>query len=487
MNFNRRQLFVAVVALGLSWGVCAAEGPDLPDIGDSAGSVISPEQERRIGEEVMRELRRLAPVVTDDEVEDYIQEVGNSLSKFANYDQNFHFFMLESPVINAFAVPGGVVAVHTGLLLDTETESELASVLGHEISHVTQRHGARSIEAQSHMTVPMVASLVAAIALAAVNPQAGAAAMMAGQAAAQQHVLNFTRENEKEADALGQQLMEKAGYDTQKMAVFFERMQRATRYNDPAFIPEYLRSHPITVNRIAEARNRAARSHQEIIREDSFKYFLIKAKLRVMADPDPMQGVRYFQEQLAKGEYVQEEVARYGYALGLTEAGDFDKARVEVNKLIAQFPEVVAFRIAAGHIEQKANRFAAALPHIEKAYRLEPEGRAAVYGYINALLLVDRAEEAKSLLGKYGFAERRDPKYYKLLADAENRLGQNADAHHSLAEYYLSVGEFPYAAEQLRIARESPGLSNYQRQKIVARLEEVEDTMQKLEIDQRRR
>ena len=155
--------------------------------------------------------------------------------------------------------------------------------------------------------------------------------------------------------------------------------------------------------------------------------------------------------------------------------------------MIAQFPEVVAFRIAAGHIEQKANRFAAALPHIEKAYRLEPEGRAAVYGYINALLLVDRAEEAKSLLGKYGFAERRDPKYYKLLADAENRLGQNADAHHSLAEYYLSVGEFPYAAEQLRIARESPGLSNYQRQKIVARLEEVEDTMQKLEIDQRRR
>jgi predicted Zn-dependent protease len=179
-------------------------------------------------------------------------------------------------------------------------------------------------------------------------------------------------------------------------------------------------------------------------------------------------------------------VARYGYALALTEAGDFEHARIEINKLLAQYPAMIAFQLAAGRLEQKANRFDAALPYFAKAYEIEPESRAAVYGYINALLLVDRAEEAKALLGKYGTSDHRDPKFYKMLADAETRLGQDANAHHSLAEFYALSGEWPYAAEQLRLARETPGLSNYQRQKIVARLEEVEDTIHQ-QMDERRR
>ena len=147
---------------------------------------------------------------------------------------------------------------------------------------------------------------------------------------------------------------------------------------------------------------------------------------------------------------------------------------------------MISFHLAAGQLEQRADRYQAALTHFEQAYELDTENRAAVYGYVGALLLVDRAADAKKLLSQYGLAERRDPKYYQLLADAETRLGDGANAHHSLAEYYLSVGEFPYAAEQLRIARETPGLSNYQRQKIVARLEEVEDTIQRLDEDRRR-
>ena len=315
----------------------------------------------------------------------------------------------------------------------------------------------------------------------AVNPQAGAGALMAGQAAAQQMQINFTRANEKEADALGIQLMNDAHYDAHMMASFFERMQRASRYTDPAYIPEYLRTHPITINRIAEARNRAAQIKQSKVHGDSLKYHLIKAKLRVMGEPDPTQSVRYFQEALARHDDNEPlEAVRYGYALALNEVGDFDKARNELAKLIEAQPNNIAFRIAAGQVDQHATLFAAALPYFAKAYELEPESRAAVYGYVNALLLVGRAQDAKDLLGSYGLSERRDPKYYKLLADAQNHLGEKPEAHHSLAEYYYSVGEFPYAAEQLRIARESPGLSNYQRQKIVARLEEVEDTIQRL-------
>ena len=483
MKYQLRPIAVLLAALGASAPLNAADQIELPEIGDSSGAIISPEQEHRLGEEYMRQIRRQAPIVSDDEVEDYIQGLGSSLSKYTNYELPFHFFMIQAPVINAFALPGGYVAVYSELMLQTENESELASVLGHEISHVTQRHGARMIEEAAHMSAPMIASMVAGLVLMAVNPQAGAGALLAGQAAAQQMQINFTRANEKEADALGIQLMNHASYDVNMMPSFFERMQRASRYTDPSFIPEYLRTHPITINRIAEARNRAAQIKQSGVHEDNFRYHLIKAKLRVMAEPDPMQAVRYFQERLAKHESDHEEVDQYGYALSLLEAGDFVKARIELAKLIDAYSGMTAFRIAAGQLEQRANHYAEALPYFAKAYELEPESRAAVYGYVNALLLVDRAQDAKQLLGSYGLSERRDPKFYKLLADAQDRLGEAPEAHHSLAEYYYGVGEFPYAAEQLRIARESPGLSNYQRQKIVARLEEVEDTIQRLMDD----
>ena len=483
-KFQRMLLFVGALAIAPA---SAQEAIDLPDIGDSAGSIISPEQERKLGEGFMRMLRRHAPLVTDEEVEDYIQMLGHSLSDHSDYDGEFYYFVIDSSVVNAFAVPGGFVGFHTGLILESQTEAELASVVGHEISHVTQRHGARSIEAQANMSLPNMIALVGAIALAAANPQAGAAAIMASQAAAVQQQINFTRANEKEADALGLRLMKDAGYDTEKMAVFFERMQRANRYNDPAYIPEYLRTHPITINRIAEARSRAETVKPVVVREDSYMYHLIKAKLRVRAESDPMQALHKFETELRDGEYQYLEVARYGYALALTETGDFDQARVELQKLLAEFPTVLSFHLAAGRLEHAAREYEAGLKHFEQAYALDKESRAAVYGYINALLLVNRAKEAKTLLRGYGLSDRRDPRFYKLLAESEDKLGETANSHHSLAEYYLSMGEFPYAAEQLRLARATPGLSNYQRQKIIARLEEVEETLIKLEDEQRGR
>ena len=177
----------------------------------------------------MRQMRKLAPLVTDPEVEDYIQQLGRSLSDHTDYHNEFEFFVIDSNVVNAFAVPGGFVAFHTGLILRTENESELASVMGHEIVHVTQRHGARGIEAGRRMNMPAMAAMFAAIALTAIDPEAGAAAIMATQAAAQQFQINFTRSNEKEADALGIRLVAAAGYDTRKMADFFEKTAKQTK------------------------------------------------------------------------------------------------------------------------------------------------------------------------------------------------------------------------------------------------------------------
>ncbi len=486
MKAKRALVSLAVAAAFAVPPLPAQERIELPTLGDSAGALISPEQERKLGENFMREMRRQAPIVYDEEVEDYIQQLGDSLGDNSDYYGDFSFYVIDSPVINAFAVPGGFIFFHTGLILETQTESELASVVGHEISHVTQRHGARMIEAASQMNLPMIAATIGALLLAVANPEAGTAALMGTQAAAAQAQINFTRANEKEADSLGLRLMSDAGFDTADMAVFFERMQRANRYSDPAFIPEYLRTHPINVNRIAEARSRAQSIRPATIREDSYQYHLIKAKLRVRSAQNPMDARHLFQTRLEQGSGTYEEVARYGYALALIETGDFTQARVELAKLIADYPTLVSFHIAAGQLERQARDYAASLDHYERAFALEPENRAAVYGYTNALLLVGQSAEAKQVLRDYGLSDRRDPKFYKLLAESETQLGQTANAHHSLAEYYLSVGEYPHAAEQLRIARETPGLSNYQRQKIVARLDEVEQTIINLEREQRR-
>jgi beta-barrel assembly-enhancing protease len=473
--------FFLLAMFVLSNFVGSQENIDLPDFGDSAGAIISPEQERKLGENFIRQMRKLAPLVEDEEIEDYVRGIGENLAEHAGYYGDFQFFVIDSSAINAFAVPGGFVAFHTGLILETEHEAELASVMGHEISHVTQRHGARMIEAGQRMNMPAMAAMFGAIVLAAVNPEAGMAALMATQAAAQQFQINFTRANEKEADSIGIRLMADAGYDTSKMSTFFDKMMRASRYSDPRYIPEYLRTHPITINRISAAYSRAQTVRPEIAREDSYDYYLVKAKLKVRAAADPAQAVRVFESVLKHHRYDYVEVARYGYALALTDAGNFVKARAELEDLIELFPTIVPYRTAAGALEKKARDYVRSAVNFKRAYELEPENRAAVYGYVDALITLARAEQAKSILTDYGLSDKRDPRYFNLLARTENLLGQTVKEHSALAEYYLSVGQFPHAAEQLRLARRTKGLSNYQRQKILYRLDEVEQIILDLE------
>ena len=294
------------------------------------------------------------------------------------------------------------------------------------------------------------------------------------------------RSIDNEAYALGIQLVAAAGYDTRKMADFFEKMQRASRFTDPGLIPEYLRTHPITVNRIAEARGRAERIRPSVIREDSYQYHLVKAKLEVRAQFDPAEAVSIFEYKMKNKDYVHPEVARYGYALALSEAGHFEKAQSEISDLIQHYPTVVPFHLAAGAIESKVRKYDQAITHFRKAYTLEPENRAAVYGYVDSLLNIKSSANAKKVLSNYGLSDRRDPKYYNLLAKAESGLGDEVNSFTATAEYYLSVGEYAHAAEQLRMESSTKTLSNYQRQKIIYRLGQIEKLILEMEQDKLR-
>ena len=219
---------------------------DLPEIGDSAGSVISPEFERRLGQAFMRQVRQQVKIVQDPEVESYIQSIGYQLVAQSDTNtQPFTFFIVDDPQINAFAAPGGVIGVNSGVILNSRTESELAAVMAHEIVHVTQRHMARTIEDAGKFSLPIAAAMIGAILLGTQSAEAGSAALAIISGASIQHQINFTRTNEEEADRVGMQLLARSDYDPRGMPAFFERLQQSSRYYRGQ-APEFLQTHPLT-------------------------------------------------------------------------------------------------------------------------------------------------------------------------------------------------------------------------------------------------
>ena len=231
---------------------------ELPDIASSAESLFTPVEEQRIGRAFMRSIRDSLPIIEDQLLSDYINALGQRLvSKLKTTPQNFYFFLVNQQEINAFAGPAGNIGVNSGLILATESESELAAVLAHEISHITQHHLARAFEDAGNLSIPTAALLLAAILLGATTGAgAGIAAAAGVQAAAIQHQLNFTRADEQEADTMGMKLLAAAGFDPHAMPAFFERLSQSSRL-DENNAPEFLQTHPVTSNRIADAMGRS--------------------------------------------------------------------------------------------------------------------------------------------------------------------------------------------------------------------------------------
>jgi len=246
--------FQTALAALLIAGTALAD--ELPDLGDVSQSALSPAQERKLGEGIMAQIRSNPAYLDDAEVNDYLDTLGYRLvSNSPDPSGAFEFFALEDSAINAFALPGGFIGVHSGLISAAQGESELASVMSHEIAHVTQRHIARLIAAQQRIGLASMAALAVAILAARSNSQVSAAAIAAAQAGSIQSQLNFTREHEREADRIGLQIMEKSGFDVHAMPIFFERLQKATRVYETG-APSHLRTHPLTFERIADIQSR---------------------------------------------------------------------------------------------------------------------------------------------------------------------------------------------------------------------------------------
>lgn len=431
---------------------------ELPDMGDSSGTLMSPAEEKEFGEAFFRSLHSQITINQDADVQEYIQSIGHKLA--ANSDapsHPFHFFVVMENDINAFAGPGGYIGVNSGLILMTEAESELASVIAHEISHVTQRHLFRAAEAASRLSIPTVAGMLAAILLGTQSPALGQAAIMAIQAGSVQFQINFTRENEEEADRVGMQTLANSQYDPRSMPTFFERLQQSTRYYGQD-IPEFLRTHPVTTSRISDSRGRAE-TYPYKQYPDSLDYQLTKAKIRVLTTSDPAEAQEYFQSRLTRGTTEQRTVARYGMGLIALKKEKYKEAEAIFQPLTQQYPEQQQYAAALARTALYARNYNTAVSRYQKLIKQFPDNAAIKLEYISSLIKAGKIEQARKNLFSLNPDTQKIPSYWQLLAQVYSVLNQPAESHRYLAEYYFAIGQTKEAILQIRLAQESKGLN----------------------------
>ena len=451
--FRSAVVAAAIAALGLTPAGNAPHAQDtirLPDIGDSSGSVITPTQEQELGQAFFRNLHTQLKINQDPEIEQFIQSLGGRLAAHSdNPGQPFYFFVVLESAINAFAGPGGYIGVNSGLVTVTESESELASVLSHEIAHVTQRHLTRAFESASRMSLPMAAAMLAAILIGTQSAQLGQAALIAAQAGSMQQRIDFTRSDEQEADRVGMHILSRTNFDPRGMPAFFERLQRASRYYGDG-PPEFLRTHPVTVSRIADSRGRAEKYPFRQY-TDSLGYLLFKAKLRVMTAKRPIDAVNHFRATLDQGTAVQKAASQYGFGLALLAASRLDQAQAVFQDLAGHRPEQPQFVNALAKSKLEAGRTREALALYSEAMDYFPDNRAIMLDYTKALLKTKHYDRARSLLRDYSRSHPPTAEIYQLLAEATGNLGKKAEAHRYLAEYYYAIGQTESAITQTEI------------------------------------
>ncbi len=467
-------------ASGLGTGSSAVD-QDLPDLGSPATAAVSLDEEYRAGLGWFSQIRSTGQIIEDPEVSDYIQEIGHSLSSHAEEGQHqFYYFVLREPVINAFAMPGGFIAINSGLILATSNENELAGVMAHETAHVTQRHIVRGILEQSHAGLMSTAAMLAAILLGATagrgDPGAMEGAILATQSAAIQHQINYTRSQEFEADRIGIGTMASAGYDPLGMASFFQTLDRNSP--DPSRVKavEFLIDHPLSAERVAEARNRAEQIGR-IRHADSLSYTLMKERLRsLVGDP---QSARDYYASLIKNGGGKNIEDRYGMAVAEIATRNPALAIPDLQALVKEYPKVDQFYGALGQAYLANGQLKESQAILDKAENLFPRNRPITIRLAETLMHSGQNKRAQLILDDlFNFVEPT-PDQTRLIAKAANAAGDYADSYYYMSYYYLMSGDFKMAANQLQLGLGMPNLDPIQRARLSARLEEVRAAMPK--------
>ena len=423
-RFAKAPTYLLISALlGSSFAAQADSFSALPEIGTTAASTLTIEKEMEYGDAYMRMLRASRPVISDPLLSEYLQDLGHRLVANAEDVRTpFNFFMIQNREINAFAFFGGHVAIHSGLFLHARTESELASVIAHEIAHVTQRHLARSMEDQAKKSPATMAALIGSLMLAIASPEAGIAAIHATTAASAQGQINYTRSNEKEADRIGIATLAKSGFEVQAMPRFFGRLAEQYRYVSTP--PAMLLTHPLPESRISDSRGRASQYPAKQVKT-SERYQLARARIIARyAGIDSDASLEWFNRQLKKASASQKPALNYGKALVFIDSGKYQQAHQLLDPLLAAEPNNRFYIDSATDLDLYENNFDRAITRLEKALAANPDHKVLRLNLAHALQKAGRAKDSITLLTRYTYDNADDTNGWHLLAQSYADIGR---------------------------------------------------------------
>ena len=477
-------LLIVMACLVITSGA-GADDIQIPDMGSPADAVLSKSEEARFGRAIMADIRRRGGVVEDPLVNEYVNEIGRRISAQSNDgSHSFEFFVVDDERINAFALPGGYIGVHTGLLEATRNEDELAGVLAHEIAHVTQRHIARAIHANQRQGLLTTAMMLGAIILGAT---AGSDAFQAGMAVAQgtaaQQQIDFTRSNEHEADRIGIGALSDAGYDPHGMASFFEVMARQQPASLEMRAPEFLRTHPVTTDRIAEARVRA-QDYPRVQSSDSTNYGIARARMIVARHDTAAEAIAYYERRDYKH---QTDIEKYGRAIAYQRAGRHLDANRIFAELAAKDQKVIAFHIGLGQTLLELEQYAAGANTFNQAIELSPRNVPLVVMYGEYLIRLGRPDDAHALLLDLLNNVPPTPEQVRLIARAASEAGDDAESYYYMSEYRLMTGDLIGGIRSLQQALALPEIQEIQRIRFEARIDFIREFMSEEQLKQMRR
>ncbi len=489
--FKKLNLFF-FITLSFLFAVNAQAASDLPDIGDSSSNVLTPSMANSIGTRLVRYLKRKKKVFEDPLVTEYINSLGNILaSNSDDAGKKFHFFIIKDHTINAFAAPGRVIGIHSGLMNIAQTESELAAVLAHEVAHVTQHHIARFFEARRRHTLISTVAVLAALLIG--DKELQKAAFVGSAAGSAQAALNFTRSNEKEADNIGMQVLIDSGFNPHAMPRFFGRMQDASG-SYGTLVPEFLRTHPVSANRIAEATNRISTSIKYKAK-NSINFYLIKSRIKVLRSNPGKKLSNYFRNKLktaiaykkklktvktnkTKLKMTRYNIAayKYGLVLSLTKSRRYAAATKVLQPLLINDPARLAYIIAQADIALGQKQSKRVKLIYDTALDFFPKSSAIIYYYGDAMLHLGKVKKARKVFQKY-LANDPENKFnaemHNLYALASARSGYLGEAYLHKAEFYYLNGYTKAAIGQLTKASQVKNINNFLAAKISARLSQL--------------
>ncbi|MDF1644752.1 MAG: M48 family metalloprotease [Pseudomonadales bacterium] len=445
-----------------TWGAAnptQPKEPNLPYLGDASSAIVSPQQEYWLGRAWLRQFRRQVSTLDDPLISHYLEKLVYRLvpgSGLGNWP--LELVVVDNSDLNAFAAPGGVLGINTGTLRYAETEGELASIIAHELAHISQRHFARGVEEAKSNQVPALAAMLASILLiATTGGDAGFAALASTQAVMQQQYLRFSRKNEAEADRLGLVTLMKANYDPLAMPTMFERMLRAKRYSgqNPS---EFLLTHPLTESRIADTRNRAEQyANSPSLKRDTLQYQLIRNRIQTISERSPGKLIKYFKAKLAEGLSPYHDADRYGLLLAYTKAEQYQEARELLKELLNSSSDKLEYLMAQSEIELQTGNTEEAVALLKKQLELQPEYYPLEMQLAKAYRLNGDPKASAEIIESITKNRTEDPYVWFELAEARGLADDKLGVHRARAEFFQLVGNFSQAKKQLQFALQMTG------------------------------